>query len=190
MMRKAFLFLFAIFCLINAISAFCHSSRIRKTPLHFHQTRNDLVSPTLTDHGYYFERAAGFYDAWNQKDIKKAIDFFSDNVFFVDGQYSKPFRGKKEVKNYLQECADSLPGWKFIIDDHAEDIKSRKVALKWHVEDSSKMPLPFPTNGLSFVVFDECGKIVECTDMIEATVKTGIFQLPLLRAVSKILRIQ
>ena len=178
------IYLLSLVCTIYSVSAFCYRTQTQRIEVCLHNTRKDLAN------GYLFDRAAGFYDAWNQKDITKAIEFFSDEVLFVDGQYDRPFRGKREVKNYLQECADSLPGWRFIIDDHAEDLGGQKVALKWHVEDSSKIPLPFPTNGLSFIKFDELGKIVECTDMIEATVKTGTFQLPLLRAVSKILRIK
>lgn len=130
-----------------------------------------------------------FYAAWNRKDVDTAISFFADDVFFIDAQYEKPFRGKAAVKAYFQECADSLPGWEFVIDDFAEDSVRRKVALKWHVSDSSKIPLPFPSNGLSFLEFDDRGYIVRCEDMVEPTVKTGALQLPLLRAVSKILGI-
>jgi len=91
---------------------------------------------------------------------------------------------------YLQECADSLPGWKFIIDDYTEDYSRGRVGLKWHVSDSSQIPLPFPNKGLSFLVFDQkTGLINECNDMVEPTVKTGPIQLPLLRVVSKILNI-
>ena len=138
----------------------------------------------------YYERAQGFYDAWNARDVKKAITYFSDDVLFVDAQYSRPFVGKTAVKKYITDCADSLPGWAFIIDDYSEDITRRKVGLKWHVSDSSNIPLPFPNKGLSFLSFDENGLIKECTDMVEPTVKTGSFQLPLLRTVTKILRIK
>lgn len=108
-----------------------------------------LVSPILsvaaTD-GYY-TKAQGFYDSWNSRDVEKAISYFADDVYFVDAQYSEPFEGKTNVKQYLQECADSLPGWKFIIDDYSEDLERRRVGLKWHVSDSSKTPLPFPSRG-------------------------------------------
>eukprot|EP00611_Tribonema_gayanum_P011608 TRINITY_DN2190_c0_g1_i2.p1 TRINITY_DN2190_c0_g1~~TRINITY_DN2190_c0_g1_i2.p1 ORF type:complete len:148 (-),score=41.84 TRINITY_DN2190_c0_g1_i2:135-578(-) len=137
----------------------------------------------------YYAKAQSFYDSWNNRDVEKAISHFADDVYFVDAQYSKPFNGRSEVKAYLQECADSLPGWKFIIDDYAEDAQRRKVGLKWHVSDTSGINLPFPTNGLSFLEFDESGLIIGCTDMVEPTVKTGVFQLPLLRFVSKVLRI-
>lgn len=107
-----------------------------------------LPSPHLAAaaEGYY-SRAQGFYDSWNDRDVEKAISYFAENVYFVDAQYSEPFEGKENVKKYLQECADSLPGWKFIIDDYSEDMGRRKVGLKWHVSDSSKTPLPFPSRG-------------------------------------------
>jgi len=47
----------------------------------------------------------------------------------VDAQYSHPFEGRADVRAYLQECADSLPGWKFIIDDYSEDIVRRRYAF-------------------------------------------------------------
>ena len=138
----------------------------------------------------YYLNAKDFYNSWNNKDIEKAITYFSDDIIFNDAQYDKPFIGKNEVKNYLQECADSLTGWSFIIDDYAEDINGRKVGLKWHVSDSSNIPLPFPNKGISFLKFNENGLITECNDMVEPTVKTGSFQLPLLRVVSKLLNIK
>lgn len=136
------------------------------------------------------DTARAFYSSWNRKDIDTAISFFDDGIIFEDMQYPKPFRGKREVKAYLQECAESLPGWEFVIDDYAEDAARNKVSLKWHVEDTSGIPLPFPTIGLSFLTFNDEGLIKECMDMIEPTVKLGTFQLPLLRAVTKVLGIK
>jgi SnoaL-like domain len=104
-----------------------------------------IQSVAATD-GYY-NKAQGFYDSWNSRDVGKAISYFADDVYFVDAQYSEPFEGKTNVQKYLQECADSLPGWKFIIDDYSEDLGRRRVGLKWHVSDSSKTPLPFPSRG-------------------------------------------
>jgi hypothetical protein len=108
-----------------------------------------LVSPIPSVAGTdgYYNKAQGFYDSWNSRDVEKAISYFADDVYFVDAQYSEPFEGKINVKKYLQECADSLPGWKFIIDDYSEDLGRRRVGLKWHVSDSSKTPLPFPSRG-------------------------------------------
>ena len=114
----------------------------------------DGVSPT----GLY-KNAQGFYDAWNARDVEKAMTYFSDGVIFYDAQYSRPFIGKEKVREYIQECADSLPGWAFIIDDYSEDVVRRKVGLKWHVSDSSNVPLPFPNRGVSFLAFDADGLI-------------------------------
>lgn len=138
----------------------------------------------------YYENAKGFYDSWNNKDIDKAITYFDDNIYFVDGQYKKPFNGKKEVKKYLVDCADSLKNWKFIIDDYILDEKNKKVGLKWHIEGTNNIRLPFPTVGLSFLIFNEKGKIINCLDLVEPTIKTGFIQLPLLKVVSKVLRIK
>lgn len=138
----------------------------------------------------YYENAKGFYDSWNNKDIDKAITYFDDNIYFLDGQYRKPFNGKKEVKKYLIDCANALKNWKFIIDDYILDEKNKKVGLKWHIESTSNIRLPFPTIGLSFLIFNEKGKIINCLDLVEPTIKTGSIQLPLLKVVSKVLRIK
>lgn len=140
--------------------------------------------------GGLISNARGFYSAWNRKDVDTAMSFFSPSITFYDAQYAKPFVGAAQVRAYLQECADSLPGWQFIIDDYAEDLERGRLGLRWHVEDSSELPLPFPSNGLSFLEFGPDGYIAVCRDMVEPTLKTGAFQLPLLRAVSKILGVQ
>lgn len=134
--------------------------------------------------------AKGFYNAWNDKDVDRAMSYFADSIVFYDGQYQSPFTGAAAVRGYLQDCADSLPGWRFVIDDYSEDPSRGRLGLRWHVEDSGNLPLPFPNRGLSFLEFDAAGKIVVCRDMIEATVKTGAVQLPLLRAVSAVLGIK
>ena len=149
-----------------------------------------MILPAKGETTSYITNAKGFYDSWNNKDVEKAISYFSDDIIFNDAQYEKPFVGRKEVRDYLQECADSLTGWSFVIDDYAEDVSSKNVGLKWHVSDSSNSPLPFPNKGISFLKFDDKGLITECNDMVEPTVKTGTFQLPLLRVISKLLNIK
>ncbi len=148
-----------------------------------------LASSAAAPSGSLIANARGFYSSWNEKKVDVAISYFADDVIFRDAQYATPFVGLEAVRAYLQECADSLPGWTFVIDDYAEDTARRKLGLRWHIEDSSKIPLPFPTNGLSFLEFDERGLIVACRDMVEPQLKAGELQLPLLRVVSRILRI-
>ena len=202
---KTLIVLFFVFTFCDAfipsagkkwISSMLLVSSISVAPLSAQAIGNDgtfllpNTPPTTILPTNYYERAQGFYNAWNARDVNKAITYFADDVYFIDAQYRRPFVGKNAVRKYIQECADSLPGWAFIIDDYSEDVTRRKVGLKWHVSDSSNIPLPFPSNGVSFLSFDENGLIKECTDMVEPTVKTGAFQLPLLRAVTKILRIK
>jgi hypothetical protein len=76
----------------------------------------------------------------------RATSHFAPEVKFVDAQYTKPFMGKAEVEAYLRECAESLPGWEFIIDDHAEDLGRRKVGLKWHVSGETMSIVIIPVN--------------------------------------------
>eukprot|EP00638_Chattonella_subsalsa_P021359 CAMPEP_0117876612 /NCGR_PEP_ID=MMETSP0950-20121206/13669_1 /TAXON_ID=44440 /ORGANISM="Chattonella subsalsa, Strain CCMP2191" /LENGTH=199 /DNA_ID=CAMNT_0005730383 /DNA_START=12 /DNA_END=611 /DNA_ORIENTATION=+ len=134
--------------------------------------------------------ATAFYDAWNRRDMDEAIKYFNEDVTFQDAMHSEPFKGRQRVYKYFQDCADSLPGWQFVIDDFVESTKDGKLGLMWHVEDSSGKSLPFPTKGLSFLKFDANGLIKECTDIPEPTVKMGDAQLGLLKAVSTILRLK
>ena len=196
---RASLFLGVLFALLDLSSCLKISRRglLKTTTL---PLLSPVLSPAFVDASPAFvdatpaqpeiyRKAAAFYDAWNEKDVDQAMTFFSSDVVLIDSQYDKPFVGAQAVRDYLQECVDSLPGWKFIIDDHAADIPHNTLGLRWHVEDSSHIPLPFPNNGISFLTFNDSGDIREVRDMVEPTVKTGLFQLPLLRAVSKILNI-
>ncbi|GMI35551.1 hypothetical protein TeGR_g3644 [Tetraparma gracilis] len=137
-----------------------------------------------------YSTAKSFYDAWNAGDVPLAVSNFSPDVTFLDAQYPAPFVGLPAVRAYLEECAASLPGWVFVIDDHAEDAGRRTLGLRWHVEGSGQVPLPFPSAGVSFVDFDERGRIFTVRDMVEPTVKLGKVQLPLLRAVTRVLGIK
>ena len=122
-------------------------------------TATDDATDTAVSATSLYRNAQKFYDAWNARNVDEAMNFFSENVVFYDAQYSRPFVGKVAVRKYIQECADSLPGWSFVIDDYSEDTVRRKVGLKWHVSDSSNVPLPFPNRGVSFLAFDDEGLI-------------------------------
>jgi len=134
--------------------------------------------------------ARKFYDDWNDSDITAAMSVMSEDVVFRDAQYPKPFVGFSAVQSYLQECTESLPGWRFVIDDYSEDVDKRTLGLRWHVEGKNSVPLPFPNEGISFLEFDTNNKLSVVRDMVEPTVKLGDVQLPLLRTVTKILRIK
>ena len=133
--------------------------------------------------------ASAFYDAWNNGDASLAASLCAENVEFWDANNPEPFRGRKAVKAYLQDCVDALSGWKFVIDDYAQDLERNKLGLYWHVSNRRGGSLPFPTRGLSFMEFDSAGLILSCTDIPEPTVKAGPIQLPMLKLVSRALRI-
>jgi hypothetical protein len=131
--------------------------------------------------------AREFYDAWNHGDIHRAAQRLAPDVEFWDANNSEPFRGRAATTKYLEDCADALPGWQFIITDYAEDAERNRLALTWHVVDSEQRALPFPTKGLSFIVFNDLGQMQFCTDVPEPTVKAGPLQLPLLKFITKAL---
>ncbi|CAM9837225.1 unnamed protein product [Choristocarpus tenellus] len=142
---------------------------------------------TTTDKGRpMYLGAFDFYSAWNRGDIDAAMNNFADDVIFHDLNNKDPLVGRQQLKLYLEECADALPGWKFIIDEHAWDEQQRKLALYWHVANSEGDPIPFPARGLSFLSFNEAGLIKTNVDIPEPAVKAGSLQLPLLKFVSKV----
>ncbi|CAM9332823.1 unnamed protein product [Discosporangium mesarthrocarpum] len=130
-------------------------------------------------------KAFEFYSAWNRGDIDEAMEKFSTNIVFHDMNNKDPFIGRRQLRRYLEECSDALPGWQFVIDDHAWDEQQRKLGLYWHVSNSDGEPIPFPARGLSFITFDEEGLIKTNIDIPEPAVKAGFLQLPLLKFVSK-----
>jgi ketosteroid isomerase-like protein len=56
------------------------------------------VSLQVHAQGEYIDSARSFYDAWNTRDVEKAIKYFSSDIVFNDAQYDVPFTGISEVK--------------------------------------------------------------------------------------------
>jgi hypothetical protein len=60
-----------------------------------------------------------------------------------------------------------------VIDDYAEDVPRRRLALRWHIEFDSGERLPVATTGVSFLeMSDDCSQILSCTDFGEPVAHT------------------
>ena len=111
-----------------------------------------------------------YFEAWNQRDMKKAVSIFADNVEYDDLAFPKPFVGKEKLEAHLLVCAECFPpSFSFVVDDKAD--AGDKLMVRWHVENNGD-ELPF-TRGCSYYEIED-GKIAKGIDAIEPAVfKTG-----------------
>lgn len=111
-----------------------------------------------------------YFNWWNQRDMKKAVSVFAENVEYDDTAFPEAFTGKAALERHLNICADSMPSsFSFVVDDKI-DIGNRVMVL-WHVENNAE-ELPY-TRGCSWYVIEK-GKIARGMDLKEPAVfKTG-----------------
>jgi ketosteroid isomerase-like protein len=99
-----------------------------------------------------------YFDAWNQRDMKKAASLFTDDCSVRDFQYDGVFSGRDELEAHLQRVNDSLPrSFNFVIDGMASN--GEKVGVSWHVENKGKA-LAF-TRGCSFYTLDSKSGLIK-----------------------------
>jgi hypothetical protein len=110
--------------------------------------------------------AEEYFDAWNQRDMKRAVSVFSTNVEYDDTAFPEPFSGIDSLERHLNICADALPpSFSFVLDDKI--VVGDQIMVRWHVENGSE-ELPF-TRGCSYYEIEN-GKIARGTDLKEPAV--------------------
>merc|ERR1719491_1109972 len=115
-----------------------------------------------------------FEKAFNERDMEKALTYFSENCIYEDTQYYDAFEGKPALRKHLLRVAANLPlSFQFVVDDLAVSNNGQKVGVQWHVENNGEA-LPF-TRGCSFYTCDkESGLIQSGFDVPEpAVIKPG-----------------
>lgn len=126
--------------------------------------------------------------AWNERDMKTAVECFTQDCIYEDTQYSEPFEGKDNLRKHLFKVSDCLPkSFSFVVDDIAISADGTKIGTRWHVEaDGTELPF---TRGSSFYTTDpETGLIQSGFDVPEpAVVKPGSSGLYILNVASKII---
>ena len=99
-----------------------------------------------------------YFEAWNKRDMKKAISLFTPNCQMRDLQYDDAFSGRDEFEKHLLRVKDCLPlSFAFVVDDIA--ATKSKAGVLWHVENNGD-PLAF-TRGCSFYNIDEKSGLIE-----------------------------
>ena len=130
-----------------------------------------------------------FFESWNERDMEKAVNLFSENVVYEDTVYPDVFNGREALRAHLLRVADALPSsFSFVVDDLSSGAAdARAYGVRWHVESNGKA-LPF-TRGASFYTFDSDGKIDSGFDLVEPSFKPGDATLALLSLASKVLKL-
>lgn len=124
-------------------------------------TTNSLSSFTLPEQ---------YFNGWNERDMKRAISVFAQDVEYDDTAFPKPLVGKDDLERHLNICAKAMPSsFSFVVDDRID--AGNKVMVRWHVENNCE-ELPY-TRGCSWYNIED-GKITKGTDIKEPAVfKTG-----------------
>ena len=125
-----------------------------------------------------------YFEAWNRRDMEKAVSLFSESVEYDDTAFPAPFKGRAKLEAHLNLCAKVFPtSFSFVVDEKA--YAGEKVMVRWHVENNGE-ELPF-TRGCSFYKIEQ-RKIVNGVDIVEPAVfKTGGLRLFLDSLTSKLL---
>ena len=59
-----------------------------------------------------------YFEAWNRRNIALALSCFSNNIYYDDTQFSKPFEGKDQLAEHLIYVADCVPdSFYYVIDE-------------------------------------------------------------------------
>jgi hypothetical protein len=129
-----------------------------------------------------------YFDSWNKRDMKTAVECFTTDCKYEDLQYDTPFEGKETMEQHLLNVAKCLPSsFAFQIDNMVVDSSSsdrnndEKVGVLWHVENDDK-ELPF-TRGCSFYTTTTAQQKGSKVSLIQtgvdipepAVIKKGIF---------------
>jgi len=113
---------------------------------------------------------------WENIDLNNseaALEFFHDDVVYEDLIYSKPFTGKAEVRNFLQQSRDNAPpGLRFVLDDVSDGEDA--CGFTWHLEIDVNGEAKKITKGISFYRVDpDDRRIIYVTDAPESFIKVG-----------------
>ncbi|KAK9281899.1 hypothetical protein L1049_004806 [Liquidambar formosana] len=167
----------------------CTKRRAKNKP--FAAGRSCLVMSTMGNSNFGLsplplsETIMQFYTCINEKNLNQLSEFITDDCFFDDFSFLKPFQGKKEVMHFFEQLTASMgQNVKFSI-GHVWCGDEFTAAVYWHLE-WKKRHIPF-TRGCSFY---ECAKdeerltIKKAQAVIESPIKPGIFALTLLKIVT------
>ncbi|KAL9434483.1 hypothetical protein AB3S75_029176 [Citrus x aurantiifolia] len=123
-----------------------------------------------------------FYACINEKSLKRLETYISDDCCFEDCSFPKPFQGKKEVMQFLEQLMTSMGlNVKFSVEQVCEGDEFT-AGINWHLEWKGRL-VPF-TRGCSFYECSLEGEtllIKKARVVIESPIKPGGIVLTLLK---------
>jgi hypothetical protein len=135
-----------------------------------------------------------YFDAFNDRDMERAVNCCAPDIEYDDTQYPEPFQGRDSLRNHLFKVANALPSTiQFVVDDMSQDVSEpdqTKVGVQWHLENSDNpgQTLPF-SRGCSFYYIDkQSGLIAKGFDVPEpAPFKAGSAGITILSVATKLI---
>ncbi|KAL3499308.1 hypothetical protein ACH5RR_038401 [Cinchona calisaya] len=128
-----------------------------------------------------------FYTSINTKNLKLVEKLLSDDCFFDDYSFPKPFKGKQEVIKFLEQLITSMgQNMEFNV-EHICEGDDFTAAVNWHLDWKNKQ-VPF-TRGCSYFGLSRDGErlaIKKVQAVIESPIKPGGLALALFKIVTSV----
>ncbi|KAJ4712023.1 Nuclear transport factor 2 (NTF2) family protein [Melia azedarach] len=128
-----------------------------------------------------------FYACINKKNLNQLNTYFSDDCWFEDCSFPKPFQGRKEVMNFFEKLVTSMgQNVKFSV-EHVCEGDEFTAGVNWHLEWKNTQ-VPF-TRGCSFYECSIEGErllIKKARVVIESPIKPGGIVLTLFKNVTSL----
>ncbi|OIT22878.1 hypothetical protein A4A49_37339 [Nicotiana attenuata] len=125
-----------------------------------------------------------FYSSINNNDLNQLALLISEDCFFDDFSYTRPFKGRKEALKFLEKLTACMgKNTKFCIEQIYEGVHLTTV-VNWHLEWKKKQ-VPF-TRGCSCYELSRDGEqlvIKKAQVIIESPIKPGSFALDVFQKV-------
>ncbi|XP_019420811.1 PREDICTED: uncharacterized protein LOC109330991 [Lupinus angustifolius] len=128
-----------------------------------------------------------FYTCINEKKLTQLSKYLSNDAYFDDYAFTKPFQGKKAVMHFLEQLSTSMgQNVKFRV-RHICEGENFTAAANWHLE-WKKEQIPF-TRGCTFFKLSKEGDniiIRRAEVLIESPIKPGSIVLTLLKTMTSL----
>ncbi|KAL8244934.1 hypothetical protein R6Q59_011192 [Mikania micrantha] len=129
-----------------------------------------------------------FYRFMNEKNVKRLENYLSDDCFFEDYSFPKPFTGKKEVVSFLKKLTTGMgQNVEFHVGHIYEGGDDLTAGVTWHLEWKNNQ-VPF-TRGCSLYRLTREGERLTIRDaqiFVESPIKPGDMFLVLLKMVTSL----
>ncbi|KAI3792398.1 hypothetical protein L2E82_06275 [Cichorium intybus] len=129
-----------------------------------------------------------FYKYMNEKNLKQLENYISNDCFFEDYSFPKPFNGKKEVLRFLEQLITGMgQNIEFHVAHIYEGDDDLIVGVNWHLEWKNRQ-VPF-TRGCSLYRLTREGErlmIRKGQVFVESPIKPGDLFLKLLKIVTSL----